>query len=139
MLYFALVRSKLEYASVAWSSVTLTDSNKLERTQKKSAALCHNRFSQDSGYLYDKLLERLRFLTLYNRRRHFYAFFFLINAFTGTKCCPLSSKYSTFGFLLGTFVSSTRSLVPLAATLQLGGFEPQMQFLNLQIPLENLV
>jgi hypothetical protein len=27
MLYFALVRSKLEHASVAWNSVTITDSN----------------------------------------------------------------------------------------------------------------
>jgi hypothetical protein len=30
MLYFALVGSKLEYASVALNSVTITDSNKLE-------------------------------------------------------------------------------------------------------------
>jgi hypothetical protein len=33
MLYFALVRSKLECSYVAWGSVTATDSNKLERTQ----------------------------------------------------------------------------------------------------------
>jgi hypothetical protein len=42
MLYFALVRSKLEYTSVAWKSVTITDFNKLERVQRKFAALCHN-------------------------------------------------------------------------------------------------
>jgi myo-inositol catabolism protein IolC len=44
MLYFALVRSNLEYASVAWNSVTITDSNKLERVQRKFAALCQKRF-----------------------------------------------------------------------------------------------
>jgi hypothetical protein len=56
MLYFALVRSQLEYASVAWNSVTITDSNKLERiVQRKFAALCHNRFFQDVEYHYDNL------------------------------------------------------------------------------------
>jgi hypothetical protein len=42
MLYYALVRPELEYASVAWNSVTITDSNKLERSQRKFVALCHN-------------------------------------------------------------------------------------------------
>jgi hypothetical protein len=35
ILFFALVRSKFEYAYVAWNSVTVTDSDKLERVQKK--------------------------------------------------------------------------------------------------------
>jgi hypothetical protein len=36
VLYTALVRSNLEYASVAWNNLTLTDSNKLENIQKSS-------------------------------------------------------------------------------------------------------
>jgi hypothetical protein len=43
MLYIAIVRSKFEYASVVWN----TDSNKLERIQRKFAAFFHNRFFQD--------------------------------------------------------------------------------------------
>jgi hypothetical protein len=42
-----LVRSKLEYASVAWNSVTTTDSNKLERIQRTFAAVYNKRFLQD--------------------------------------------------------------------------------------------
>jgi hypothetical protein len=86
MLYFALVRSKLEYASVAWNSVTITDSNKLERVQRKAAALCHKRFFKDVECYYDNILEEINLQTLHIRRRHFDALF-LINVFGGTKYC----------------------------------------------------
>jgi hypothetical protein len=99
-----LVRSKLEYASVAWYSVTITDSNKLERIQRKFAALCHKRFFQDVEYHYDNISEKLNLHTLHIRRRHFGALF-LINVFCGTKYCPSVLKTVGIRVLLGTYVT----------------------------------
>jgi hypothetical protein len=80
LLYFALVRSKVEYPPVAWNYVTITYSNKLEPVQRKFAALCHKRFFRDVKYHYDNILEKLNLQTLHIRRRHFNALF-LINVF----------------------------------------------------------
>jgi hypothetical protein len=74
----------LEYASVAWNSVTITDSNKLEHLQRKFASLCYKRFFQDMEYRYDIILEKLNLQTLHIRRRHIDALF-SINAFCGAK------------------------------------------------------
>jgi hypothetical protein len=71
MLYFALVRLKLEYASVARISVTIADPCTLESKLEKLAAVCHNMFFQEMEYYYDHLLGRLKLLTLHNKRRHF--------------------------------------------------------------------
>lgn len=44
MLYFTVVRPKLEYASVIRNSITPADANKLEGIQRKFAAQFCNRF-----------------------------------------------------------------------------------------------
>jgi hypothetical protein len=72
---------------------------KLERVQRKFAALCHKRFFQDMEYHYDIILEKLNLLTLHIRRHHIDALF-LINAFYGTKNCP--SVLETVGLRIPT-------------------------------------
>jgi hypothetical protein len=129
MLYIAIVRSKLEYASVVWNSIKNTDANKVERIQRQFAALCHNRFFQEVGYHYINILDKLNLQTLHVRRRHIDALF-LINIFRGTKFCP-SSMQSACVFLLGTFELFPRSVVLPATVLQPDVLLLQIQFVNL--------
>jgi hypothetical protein len=107
MPYFALVRSKLEYASVAWNSVTITNSNKLKRVQRKFVALCQKRLFRDVEYHYENIFGKLKLQTLHIRRRHFDAMF--LAALNNAR---LSWKQSAFVFLLGTYVILTRSVSP---------------------------
>jgi hypothetical protein len=80
MLYFALVRPKLEYISLACTHDYGLQN--LERIESKFTALYHTRFFQHEEYHYDDLLERVHLLTLHNRHHHFDALF-LINVFSG--------------------------------------------------------
>jgi hypothetical protein len=88
VLHSSLVRSKREYASVVWNSITSTDYDKLERNRRKFAALCYARFFSNAiTSKYEDILDRLNFLPLHARRRHLDSVS-LINAFKGNITCP---------------------------------------------------
>jgi hypothetical protein len=86
MLYFILVRSKLEYASVVWNSMTTTDANELERIQQRFAALCYYLFLPHVHYSYTRVLEYSKLHALRKRRYHLDAQF-LIQVYRGLKYC----------------------------------------------------
>jgi hypothetical protein len=87
VLCTTLVWPKLEYASVAWNSITSTDLSKLMRVQRKFAALCYSRFFVGVCYKnYDGILARLNLPTLYSRLQHLDVLF-LINVFKNKISC----------------------------------------------------
>jgi hypothetical protein len=86
-LYMFYFRSKLEYASVVWNSITTTDANTLECIQQNFAALCYNRFLPHVHYSYADALEYLKLHTLHKRRYHLDALF-LLQVYRGLKYCP---------------------------------------------------
>jgi hypothetical protein len=87
VLYNSLIKSKLEYASVIWYNLSLTDSNKVENIQRKFANICCYRFLQaDFLRNYNSILNYLNFRTLHSRR-HLDALF-RINVFKGKRNCP---------------------------------------------------
>jgi hypothetical protein len=85
-LFITLVRSKLEYASVVWNSITSTNSNKLERIQQRFSALCFNRFFPEV-HCYSLPLEQLKLHTL-RMMRHRFNVLFLIQVYLDSKFCP---------------------------------------------------
>lgn len=86
--YCVLVRSKLEFASVAGNSVPLVDYSQIKRVPRKFANLCCNRFFINFGTKkYEEILARLNLSALHLRRRPLYTEF-LINVFVNKITCP---------------------------------------------------
>lgn len=69
MLYCTLVRSKWEYASAAWNSVTSTYASALEHISRKFVSLCRCRFS-DSEWNYVNVQSYFKFHSLSDWRCH---------------------------------------------------------------------
>jgi hypothetical protein len=88
ILHFALVISKLEYASLVWNSIASTDSNILERIQQKFVSLRYDPFFPHVHYSYTYALECLQIYTLRKRSYHFNALFH-IKVYFGSKFYPL--------------------------------------------------
>jgi hypothetical protein len=83
VLYNALIKSKIEYTSVVWNNLTLTDSNKTENIQREFAILClYPLLHFDILRNYDLILDFLNFRILHLRRRPLEALF-PINVFKG--------------------------------------------------------
>jgi hypothetical protein len=80
VLYFTLVRPRLEYASVTWNSITSTDANNLERIQQKFTFVYFYRFYPHVPYNYTVTLEKLGLHSLRKRRYYFDALFFLFRS-----------------------------------------------------------
>jgi hypothetical protein len=88
VLYFTLVESKLECASVEWNSITSTDTSKLERIQQKFMSICCYRFSPHVPYNYTAALEKLGLHSLCKKRYYFDAHF-LIQVYHDLKSCTI--------------------------------------------------
>jgi hypothetical protein len=111
VLYFTLVRSKLEYASVVCNCITSTDASKLERIQQKFASVRFYRsFSLCSLYFF---LEKLSLYSLGKRRHHLDALF-LFRSIVALNLALLSWRMLDFVFLLAMLGTSQRLVfVPL--------------------------
>jgi hypothetical protein len=85
-LYFTLVRSKLKYASVVWSSITSTDANRLEIIQQKLASVWFHHFFLHVPYTYTVALDKSILHSLCKRRHNLDAFLF-VQVYRGFKSC----------------------------------------------------
>jgi hypothetical protein len=77
ILYFILLRSKLEYASVVSNSVTSADANQLDLIQQKFVALCFNCSFHHICYSYAYALGQLKLHTLCKTWYHLFTLHYI--------------------------------------------------------------
>jgi hypothetical protein len=120
VLYFTSVRSKLEYASEVWNSITSTDANKLEPIQQKFASVCFYRFLPHVPYIYTNDLAKLNLQTSRKRRQDLMHFFFFRYVVVLNPARPFWIIL-VFVFLTAVFgTSNCLVFVPLINTVLLG-------------------
>jgi hypothetical protein len=78
ILFITLILSKLDYASVDRSNLTLADSNKMENIKTEFANLCFNRFIQPNSFCnYESMLNYSHFKKLHSRGQNLVALFLI--------------------------------------------------------------
>jgi hypothetical protein len=119
VLYFMLFRSKLEYASVVWNSITSTDANKPERIQQKFASVCFYPFFPSDSFTFT--LEKSS-LHPFCKRRHQLDAPFWFRCIVALNPALSSWKMLVFVFLLAMlWTPRSLVLVPLINTVLLLG------------------
>lgn len=89
VLYFTLIRSKVEYTSALWDSVTPADANKLESKEHNFAAVCFDRFPCQ---LYLRLCSRVFKISRTNYGRYQDAAF-IFHLHLASEACSLMETF----------------------------------------------
>jgi hypothetical protein len=123
MLHFTLVRSRLEYASVVWNSITSTDANKLECIQQNFASSLSIAFIfLHVPHSYTFAFEKLSLVYPLLKRRHHIDVLFLFMFIVALDPALPSRKMLVFVCLVAVLGTSKGLVfVPLTNTVLLDG------------------
>ncbi|PNF22317.1 hypothetical protein B7P43_G02928 [Cryptotermes secundus] len=151
VLYFTLVGSKLEYASLVWNSIISTDYNKPEHIQQKFVSICFYRFLPHIPYTYTDALEKLSLHSLHKCSHHLDALFlfmsFVLNpallfwkmlAFVFLPAILRTSHCLVFVPLINTVLLLGAPMLPMR-WVKISTYLQSEQFLSMTVNLELLI
>jgi len=101
-----LVRTKLEFASIMWNSITSTNAKQPKSVQQNFLNLCQNRFSTQDHVPYEDFPKPLKLHSLQERRLHLDVLLF-ISVYSYLKCCPSSWDITDARVILRNFRNSS--------------------------------